>query len=121
MLKIEDIRKDFPILEEKVYGKPLIYFDNAATTQKPRCVIDTIYTYYTKYNANIHRGVHYLSEKLTADYEAAREKVKNFIYANKYTYIYKLEVSFFTIPILYIYHNSFLSFLFIFMFSCFLP
>jgi len=73
---IEKIRKDFPILSEKVYNKPLVYFDNAATTQKPQIVIDTITEYYSKYNANIHRGVHFLSNFTTTATENARETVR---------------------------------------------
>jgi len=78
---IDSIRRDFPILHEMVYGKPLVYLDNAATTQKPRIVIDTLQTYYTKQNSNIHRGVYNLSEVATEAYEAAREKVRQFINA----------------------------------------
>ena len=69
---VERVRADFPILQQKVHGKPLVYLDNAATSQKPRAVIDAIVRYYEGTNANIHRGVHYLSESATADYEAAR-------------------------------------------------
>lgn len=76
------IREDFPTLHQKVYGKPLVYLDNAATTQKPRVVIESINTYYKAQNANIHRGVHYLSEAATKAYEDSRIKVKNFINAN---------------------------------------
>ena len=79
--KIEQIRKDFPILQQRIYNKSLVYLDNAATTQKPKQVIDTINEYYTKYNSNIHRGVHFLSEKTTLAYENARKMVKNFINA----------------------------------------
>ncbi len=79
--KVEQIRKDFPILQQRIYNKSLVYLDNAATTQKPKQVIDTINEYYTKYNSNIHRGVHFLSEKTTLAYENARESVKNFINA----------------------------------------
>jgi cysteine desulfurase/selenocysteine lyase len=75
------IRKDFPILEQTVYGKPLVYLDNAATSQKPRVVIDTMAHFYTTDNSNIHRGVHLLSERATADYEDARAKVQRFINA----------------------------------------
>jgi cysteine desulfurase/selenocysteine lyase len=78
---VEKIRADFPILQQQVNGKPLVYLDNAATSQKPRQVIETLDTYYQEYNANIHRGVHTLSEKGTAVYEAAREKVKTFLNA----------------------------------------
>ncbi|HEX2667648.1 MAG TPA: cysteine desulfurase [Gammaproteobacteria bacterium] len=74
-------RRDFPILGEKVHGKPLVYLDNAATSQKPRAVIDAISRYYEHHNANVHRGVHTLSELATADYEGAREKVRAFINA----------------------------------------
>lgn len=74
-------RADFPILSEKVHGKPLVYLDNAATSQKPRAVIDSISRYYEHHNANVHRGVHRLSELATADYEGAREKVRAFIKA----------------------------------------
>ncbi len=76
MLNVETIRKDFPILSRKVNGKPLVYFDNAATSQKPRRVIDTIVDYYTNYNANIHRGVHALSQEATDKYEQARAKIQ---------------------------------------------
>ena len=64
---VEKIRKDFPILSTEVYGKQLVYLDNAATTQKPQCVIDTIEQYYKGINSNIHRGVHFLSEKATTN------------------------------------------------------
>jgi cysteine desulfurase/selenocysteine lyase len=74
-------RADFPILAEKVHGKPLVYLDNAATSQKPRAVIEAISSYYEHHNANVHRGVHRLSELATADYEGAREKVRAFIKA----------------------------------------
>ncbi len=86
-MKINDIRKDFPILNQKIYGYDLVYFDNAATTQKPQCVLDSIMKFYTQYNSNIHRGVHYLSEKATEIYEAARLKVKDFINAKSRTEI----------------------------------
>lgn len=79
MLDIENIRKDFPILAREVYGKPLVYFDNGATTQKPKCVIDRIVHSYTSENSNIHRGVHYLSGVATEAHEAARQRVANFI------------------------------------------
>ena len=74
-------RKDFPILGEKVHGKPLVYLDNSATSQKPRAVIDAVSRYYETHNANVHRGVHRLSELATADYEGARERVRAFIKA----------------------------------------
>jgi len=75
------IREDFPILKQRVHGKPLVYLDNAATSQKPQVVIDTLNRYYAEENANIHRGVHYLSEKATQEYEDARVKVQHFINA----------------------------------------
>lgn len=75
------IRNDFPILHQQVYGKPLAYLDNAATTQKPQCVIDTVRHYYEHDNANIHRGVHILSERATAAYEGARETIRAFFNA----------------------------------------
>ena len=78
---VERIRADFPILHQKVHGHPLVYLDNAATSQKPRQVIDAITRYYERDNANIHRGVHYLSEKATEDYENARKTVQEFINA----------------------------------------
>lgn len=78
---ITKIRTDFPILNQKVYEKPLIYFDNAATTQKPKAVIDTITKLHSEYNSNVHRGVHYLSEEMTRRYEGAREKIQNFLNA----------------------------------------
>jgi cysteine desulfurase/selenocysteine lyase len=80
-LDVQRIRKDFPILEREVYGKPLVYLDNAATSQKPRQVIDALVQYYENYNANIHRAVHCLGEEATAAYEEAREKVAKFINA----------------------------------------
>ncbi len=81
MLAINEIRKDFPILHQTVNGKPLIYFDNAATTQKPKIVIDKLDEYYQGYNANIHRGLHHLADKATAAYEETRKKLANFIQA----------------------------------------
>ena len=78
---VNEIRKDFPILQRKVHGKPLVYLDNAATTQKPRSVIDALVHYYEHYNANIHRGLHTLAEEATAAYEAARVKAGRFINA----------------------------------------
>lgn len=80
-LDIDHIRKDFPILSEKIYGKPLVYLDNAATTQKPSQVIDAIRNYYLHTNSNIHRGVHYLSQKATGEFEKVRERVQRFINA----------------------------------------
>jgi len=79
---VEKIRKDFPILQQQVHGKPLVYLDNAATAQKPSAVIKTLGQYYREYNSNIHRGVHTLSEKATAAYEESRKKVKTFINAD---------------------------------------
>jgi len=80
-LDVQRIRKDFPVLERQVYGKSLVYLDNAATSQKPRQVIDALVRYYETYNANIHRAVHALGEEATAAYEEAREKVARFINA----------------------------------------
>ena len=79
---VEKIREDFPILHQEVNGKPLVYLDNAATSQKPKSVIDSIEKYYRRYNSNIHRGVHTLSENATEAYESARIKVRDFIHAN---------------------------------------
>jgi len=81
-LDVENIRQDFPILHQEVNGNPLVYLDNAATSQKPRQVIEALDKYYQEDNANIHRGVHTLSERATIDYEQAREKVRSFINAN---------------------------------------
>jgi cysteine desulfurase/selenocysteine lyase len=78
---VERVRADFPILGQKVHGKPLVYFDNAATSQKPRAVIDAISRYYEGTNANIHRAVHHLSEQATEEYEAARVTAQKFINA----------------------------------------
>ncbi|HYJ16737.1 MAG TPA: cysteine desulfurase [Candidatus Limnocylindria bacterium] len=75
------VRQDFPILSRKIHGKPLVYLDNGATSQKPQCVIDAIDHYYRAENSNIHRGVHHLSEQATAAYEAARGKLRGFINA----------------------------------------
>jgi len=80
-MNIEQIRSDFPILHQELYGKPLVYLDNAATTQKPQCVIDVVRHYYEKDNSNIHRGVHTLSERATAAYEASREIIRDFFNA----------------------------------------
>jgi len=79
MLNIAEIRKDFPILSRTVYGKPLVYLDNAATTQKPRCVVEKIEEMYYNLNANVHRGVHFLSQEATNAHEAARVTVQKFI------------------------------------------
>lgn len=83
MLDINLIRKDFPILKRQVNGKPLVYFDNAATSQTPQQVIDVIVDYYSNYNANIHRGVHALSQEATDKYEAARHTIQNHFNAKK--------------------------------------
>lgn len=80
-LDIEKIRQDFPILDQSINGKKLVYFDNAATSQKPSLVIDSIVDYYKGYNANIHRGIHFLAEKATAAYEDSRKAAKLFINA----------------------------------------
>jgi len=77
MFDLDKIRADFPILKRKVNGKPLVYFDNAATSQKPKVVIDAIVNYYSNYNANIHRGVHTLSQEATVAYEQARQKIRS--------------------------------------------
>jgi cysteine desulfurase / selenocysteine lyase len=79
---VAQIRKDFPILDEKVYGKNLVYFDNAATSQKPQIVIDTLIEYYSHYNANIHRGVHFLSQKASEAFDNVRFKVQRFLNAS---------------------------------------
>jgi cysteine desulfurase/selenocysteine lyase len=81
MYDVNKIREDFPILSRTVYGKPLVYLDNAATTQKPRCVVDSIADEYYSVNANVHRGVHFLSQQATDLHEAARERVRAFINA----------------------------------------
>ncbi len=83
-LNVAAIREDFPILQQTVNGKPLVYLDSAATSQKPEVVIRALDEYYRKYNANIHRGVYYLAEEATARYEAARKKIQKFINAKSY-------------------------------------
>ena len=83
MLDTNTLRKDFPILSREVYGKPLVYLDNAATTQKPLCVLDAMREEYLNVNANVHRGVHYLSQQATDLHEAAREKIRQFVNARK--------------------------------------
>ena len=83
MYDIQKIREDFPILAREVYGRPLVYLDNAATTQKPLCVLDAMRDEYLNVNANVHRGVHYLSQQATDLHEAARETVRAFINARK--------------------------------------
>ena len=87
MYDIKEIRKDFPILQREVYNRPLVYLDNAATTQKPLCVLDAMREEYLNVNANVHRGVHYLSQQATDLHEAAREKVRQFIHARSTTEI----------------------------------
>ena len=82
-MNINDIRQQFPVLDQQVYGKPLVYLDNAATTQKPLCVIERERDYYLHENCNIHRGVHYLSQKATEAYEHARQTVADFIHAKE--------------------------------------
>ena len=89
MFDVDKIRKDFPILDQKVYGKQLVYFDNAATTQKPKAVIDSVNNFYNTLNANIHRGVHYLSQEATMAFENARITVKEFLNAkNSYEIVF---------------------------------
>ena len=80
---VVEIRADFPVLDQMINGKPLVYLDNAATSQKPQTVIDALVNYYSTENANVHRGVHTLSQRATDDYEEAREKVRRFINAEK--------------------------------------
>ena len=87
MFDVEKVRADFPILSRDVYGKPLVYLDNAATTQKPLCVLDAMRDEYLNVNANVHRGVHYLSQQATELHEAARETVRSFINAKSATEI----------------------------------
>ena len=87
MFDVEKVRADFPILSRDVYGKPLVYLDNAATTQKPLCVLDAMRDEYLNENANVHRGVHYLSQQATELHEAARETVRSFINAKSATEI----------------------------------
>ena len=89
MLDIEKIRADFPALHQEVHGRPLVYFDNAATSQKPQVVMDALSEYYQKYNSNVHRGVHYLSQKATDAYETSRVAVQKHINAkHDYEVIY---------------------------------
>ena len=82
-INVSKIREDFPVLQRRVNGKPLVYFDNAATSQKPRAVIEAVNRYYTEYNANIHRGIHKLAEEATLAFEEARDKVAKFINASR--------------------------------------
>ena len=87
-LDVEKVRKDFPALERLVHGdRPLVYLDNAATSQKPRQVLDALDDYYTRHNANVHRGIHVLAEEATALYEGARDKVAAFVNAGDRTEI----------------------------------
>ena len=79
--EVERVRQDFPVLRQQVHGKPLIYLDNAATSQKPKVVIDTINRFYSAENSNVHRGVHFLSEQATQAYEETRAQVKSFLHA----------------------------------------
>src|ERR687891_1248057 len=79
--EVDQVRKDFPILAQKVHGKPLVYLDNGATTQKPRAVIEAVSRYYETQNANIHRGVYHLSQLATELHDEARRKVAAFIHA----------------------------------------
>ncbi|MCX6158639.1 MAG: cysteine desulfurase [Ignavibacteriae bacterium] len=89
MTDVDKIRADFPILKHKIYGKDLIYLDNAATTQKPQVVIDSIAKYYSELNSNVHRGVHFLSDKATTAYENSRSRIATFINAkNSYEIIF---------------------------------
>src|SRR6266508_1174678 len=80
-LDVERVRADFPILGQRVRGKPLVYLDNAATSQKPQVVIDAVTRFYSSENANIHRGVHFLSERATLAYDGVREKVARYLNA----------------------------------------
>ena len=80
-LDVYAIRQQFPALNRQVKGQPLVYFDNAATTQKPQVVIDALVDYYTNYNANVHRGIHTLAEEATAAFEASRDAARQFINA----------------------------------------
>ncbi|MGM9606280.1 MAG: aminotransferase class V-fold PLP-dependent enzyme [Oscillospiraceae bacterium] len=82
MIDFQSVRNDFPILSSQVHGHPLIYLDNAATTQLPRCVLQSVREHYEKYNSNVHRGIHYLSEQSTSHFEAARAAVCRFLGAN---------------------------------------
>lgn len=79
MTDFDMVRREFPILSSQVYGNPLVYLDNAATTQLPQCVLQTIQEHYEKYNSNVHRGIHYLSERSTVHFEMARESVRRFL------------------------------------------
>ena len=87
MYDINQVREDFPILSRKIYDKPLVYFDNAATTQKPLCVLDAMREEYLNVNANVHRGVHWMSQQATELHEQAREAVRKFLNAKSTTEI----------------------------------
>ena len=87
MLDIQKIREDFPILHQKVHGRPLVYFDNGATTQKPKVVIDCLKEVYSSRNSNVHRGVHFLSGQMTERYELARTKAQKYINASNWNEI----------------------------------
>ena len=80
---VREIREQFPALRQTIYGKNLIYFDNGATSQKPQVVLDAINRYYSKDNANIHRGVHYMSQKATGEFEEARKTIQLYLNAKK--------------------------------------
>ena len=80
---VREIREEFPALRQEIYGKNLIYFDNGATSQKPQIVLNAINKFYSKENANIHRGVHFMSQKATTEFEEARKQIQHFINARK--------------------------------------
>lgn len=80
---VREIREQFPALRQQIYGKNLIYFDNGATSQKPQIVLDAINKFYSKENANIHRGVHYMSQRATTEYEASRVRIQKYLNARK--------------------------------------
>ena len=109
MLDIQKIRADFPILSQQVNGKPLVYFDNGATSQKPLVVINAISKYYKEINANIHRGVHTLSQLATDAYEESRGKIQKHINAKNTFLDFRLIISHILISIT-IYFNWFLLF-----------
>lgn len=91
-MNIKDVREQFPILHQQVNGHDLVYLDSAATSQKPRVVIDAMNEYYRSYNSNVHRGVHTLGTRATDAYEGAREKVRAFIGASSVHRLFLLEV-----------------------------
>lgn len=84
MFDIEKIRQDFPVLQQSVNGKPLVYLDSGASSQRPMAVINAVNAYYQEYNANVHRGIYRLSERASAEYESARKKVARFINARSW-------------------------------------